>query len=88
MTTRSVIVAVLGLIHGTIILGFFNLIAMLVQLDVARDLKLHELMRLADPNVQPPDREAELSVVQSNIPNVFTALVSLVCLLTVFGSLK
>jgi hypothetical protein len=60
-----------------------------VRLDIARDLKFHELMRLADPKAQLPDQQAEALIADINrLPMLSQGLTSLICLLTIFGSLR
>ena|SRR4030088_2184363 len=83
------IVAVLGLIYVMIANIALHLIAIVLQMDIIRELQFHELMLLANPKAQAPGREAELTIIRTNkVTQVFFMLISLICLLTVFGSLK
>ena len=66
----------------------FTQFTLMVQLDVARDVKFRELMRITHPDAQLPDRQAELSILQTNwVTQLFFGLVSLICLFAVFSSL-
>jgi len=60
------IIATLGLVYIAVSGAILVQMSTLLQLQISLDLQFYELMRLADPDRQPPDHQAQLTIIETN----------------------
>jgi hypothetical protein len=83
------IVAVLGLVYTGIFSMLLQQVVAHADLQISLDHKLHELMQIAEPDRPPPDHDTVLAMISTRwVGMTFSSLIWLICLFTVFVSLR